>query len=50
MRFFKYVTANTARTILENGTLRWSSPAMFNDPFDIRREPGTAGRQRHGFY
>jgi Protein of unknown function (DUF2971) len=36
MRFFKYVTANTARTILENGTLRWSSPAMFNDPFDTQ--------------
>jgi Protein of unknown function (DUF2971) len=36
MRFFKYVTANTARTILENGTLRWSSPATFNDPFDTQ--------------
>src|SRR6266404_3353971 len=36
MRFFKYVTANTARTILENSTLRWSSPAMFNDPFDTQ--------------
>jgi Protein of unknown function (DUF2971) len=36
MRFFKYATANTARTILENGTLRWSSPAMFNDPFDTQ--------------
>jgi hypothetical protein len=36
MRLFKYVTADTARTILENGTLRWSSPAMFNDPFDTQ--------------
>ena len=36
MRFFKYVTADTARMILENGTLRWSSPAMFNDPFDTQ--------------
>jgi hypothetical protein len=36
MRFFKYVNAKTARTILENGTLRWSSPAMFNDPFDTQ--------------
>jgi hypothetical protein len=36
MRFFKYVTANVARTILENSTLRWSSPAMFNDPFDTQ--------------
>ncbi len=36
MRFFKYVTADIARTILENGTLRFSSPAMFNDPFDTQ--------------
>lgn len=36
MRFFKYVTADTARLILENGKLRWSSPFMFNDPFDVQ--------------
>jgi hypothetical protein len=36
MRFFKYVTTKTAKTILENGTLRWSSPSIFNDPFDVQ--------------
>ena len=36
MRFYKYVTTKTAKTILENGTLRWSSPSIFNDPFDVQ--------------
>lgn len=36
MRLFKYVTADTAKLILENGKLRWSSPFMFNDPFDVQ--------------
>jgi hypothetical protein len=35
-RLFKYVTAKTAESILENGTLRWSSPDAFNDPFDLK--------------
>jgi hypothetical protein len=30
--------ASTARLVLENGTLRWSSPSLFNDPFDVPRE------------
>ena len=34
--FYKYVTLQTAKTILKNGTLRWSSPKLFNDPFDIQ--------------
>ena len=34
--FFKYVTRTTARAILANTTLRWSSPVQFNDPFDIQ--------------
>ena len=34
--FFKYVTIDTARLIFENETLRWSSPLLFNDPFDIQ--------------
>jgi hypothetical protein len=34
--FFKYVTMDTARKILESGKLRWSAPRLFNDPFDIQ--------------
>src|SRR6266446_7525436 len=36
--FFKYMPASTAKVVLENGTLRWSSPVLFNDPFDVPRE------------
>lgn len=36
--FFKYVPASTAAIILRNRTLRWSSPVLFNDPFDVPRE------------
>ena len=36
--FFKYSSASTARLVLENKTLRWSSPSLFNDPFDVPRE------------
>ena len=36
--FFKYVSPGTAKAILENSTLRWSSPILFNDPFDVPRE------------
>ncbi len=33
--FFKYTTPETAKKILNRGTLRWSSPDVFNDPFDM---------------
>jgi hypothetical protein len=36
MIFFKYVTADTAKVVLETGKLRWSSPSQFNDPFDVQ--------------
>jgi Protein of unknown function (DUF2971) len=36
--FFKYVSATTATVVLTNRTLRWSSPVLFNDPFDVPRE------------
>jgi hypothetical protein len=32
------MTAATARAVLTNRTLRWSSPVLFNDPFDVPRE------------
>lgn len=34
--FYKYVTAATAKAILRNCSVRWSSPRIFNDPFDIQ--------------
>lgn len=34
--FYKYTSASTALKILENETVRWSSPNQFNDPFDIQ--------------
>lgn len=36
--FFKYMTARTASLVLSNQILRWSSPLIFNDPFDVPRE------------
>jgi hypothetical protein len=32
--FYKYTTASTAKLILNGLTVRWRSPAVFNDPFD----------------
>jgi hypothetical protein len=36
--FYKYVTAETAKAVLRSRTLRWSSPSLFNDPFDTPRQ------------
>lgn len=36
--FYKFTTMATARLILESGKFRYSSPASFNDPFDIQTE------------
>jgi len=36
MRLFKYVTSETAKTVLSTKKLRWSSPSRFNDPFDVQ--------------
>lgn len=36
--FFKYMPASTAKVVLAKRTLRWSSPIIFNDPFDVPRE------------
>jgi hypothetical protein len=32
--FFKYYTADVAKIVLASTRVRWSSPALFNDPFD----------------
>lgn len=34
--FYKYMTYSTAKIVLENQTLRWSTPATLNDPYDIQ--------------
>lgn len=36
--FFKYMAPSTAKAVLTHRTLRWSSPLLFNDPFDVPRE------------
>jgi Protein of unknown function (DUF2971) len=35
---YKYASASTALTILGSQTLRWSSPLILNDPFDVSRQ------------
>lgn len=35
--FFKHTSASTAKIILAGSKLRWSNPAIFNDPFDVPR-------------
>lgn len=34
--FYKYVSASTALIILENNSLRWSHPSLFNDSFELQ--------------
>jgi hypothetical protein len=36
--FFKYMSSNTGKIVLDTCSLRWSSPIIFNDPFDVPRE------------
>ena len=35
---YKYTKANVAKTVLATRRLRWSSPLLFNDPFDVTQE------------
>jgi hypothetical protein len=35
-RFFKYTSGSTAVKILESAAVRYSSPLLFNDPFDVQ--------------
>lgn len=35
-RFYKYVSAETAKIVLETKQVRYSSPLVFNDPFDVQ--------------
>jgi hypothetical protein len=36
--FYKYVTAEVAEKILSTLEVRWSSPILFNDPFDTQQD------------
>ncbi len=36
---YKYASPSTARLVLGNGKLRWSSPSLFNDPAEFQRMP-----------
>ena len=36
--FYKYMSASTAKLVLRGKCIRWSSPVLFNDPFDVPRE------------
>ncbi len=36
LHFFKYMTESTAKIVLENRTLRWSTASELNDPFDMQ--------------
>ncbi|MBY5565118.1 DUF2971 domain-containing protein [Rhizobium leguminosarum] len=36
LHFFKYMSAATAKIVLNAGTLRWSRSVMLNDPFDMQ--------------
>ena len=36
--YFKYMTAEVAKIVLVNHKLRWSSPLLFDDIFDVQRD------------
>ena len=36
LHFFKYMPVSTAKIVLRNRTLRWSTSQVLNDPFDMR--------------
>jgi hypothetical protein len=36
MKFYKYMAAETGKKVLEKSSLRWASPTLFNDPFDVQ--------------
>jgi hypothetical protein len=33
---YKYMTSATGLAVLQNGTLRWSTPSTLNDPYDVQ--------------
>ncbi|EMH9025399.1 DUF2971 domain-containing protein [Proteus mirabilis] len=41
MSFYKYMTTETGKIVIEQGTLRWSSPSIFNDIDECQFSPFT---------
>lgn len=38
MKFYKYLNPSSSLAVLKTGTLKWSSPRLFNDPFEFPDE------------
>ena len=36
VHFFKYMSEGTAKIVLKNRTLRWSTTSQLNDPFEMQ--------------
>jgi hypothetical protein len=36
LHFFKYMNFETAKIVLENRTLRWTTPRTLNDLYDVQ--------------
>lgn len=36
LHFFKYMSTSTAKIVLKNRTLRWSTAGLLNDPFELQ--------------
>jgi hypothetical protein len=36
LHFYKYYSPSAAKLVLDNLTVKWSSPILFNDPFDFQ--------------
>ncbi|MEZ2332749.1 DUF2971 domain-containing protein [Mesorhizobium sp. RCC_202] len=43
LHFFKYMSESTAKKVLENRTLRWSTAATLNDPFEMQLQVSADG-------
>ncbi|SFN60331.1 hypothetical protein SAMN04488056_101441 [Cohaesibacter marisflavi] len=37
--YYKYMSLDVAKIVLQNQTLRWSTPSLFNDPLDLQFIP-----------
>ncbi len=46
MRFYKYTSIETAKIVIENETLRWSSPLLFNDIEECQFTPFTTEQHK----
>ncbi|EHH1242298.1 DUF2971 domain-containing protein [Vibrio parahaemolyticus] len=49
MSFYKYMTTNTGKIVIENSTLRWSSPSIFNDIDECQFSPFSDSAYKSAF-